>query len=217
MKLLNFNKVLCLSPHPDDVELGMMGTIMKYNETSFSVLCLTKGGTRCLINNNNKNRVNEVNRAWEMASLNNATTYFSDCDFLEDKDKDSEWINYIENIFIKVGDYDCIFLPTKDDSMFEHRFVNGLGPALVRNLPISVIEYRTPSTLNSWQPNLFIDINKFYNKKIEVLKCFTSQQNKTYFSRSALDIFHVNFQCGKKGINTVEQFKIVEMYARDEK
>ena len=29
MKFLGFNKVLCLSPHPDDVEFGMMGTILK--------------------------------------------------------------------------------------------------------------------------------------------------------------------------------------------
>ena len=27
MKFLNCNRVLCLSPHPDDVEYGMAGTI----------------------------------------------------------------------------------------------------------------------------------------------------------------------------------------------
>ena len=34
-KFLNFNKVLCLSPHPDDVEYSMLGTILKYNGTKF--------------------------------------------------------------------------------------------------------------------------------------------------------------------------------------
>ena len=217
MKLFNFNKVLCLSPHPDDVELGMLGTIMKYHKTSFSVLCITKGGTKCLNESNGVNRVMEVHRAWEMAALKNVNVGFADCDFIEDKDRDPGWINYIENKFIKNGDYDCILVPTKDDSMFEHRFVNGLAPALVRSLPISVIEYRTPSTLNSWQPNLFIDIDKFYNKKLEVLKCFISQQEKPYFARSTLDMFHANFQCGKKGINNVEQFKILEMHSKGDK
>ena len=33
MKFLNYDKVLCLSPHPDDVEYGMLGTIMKYKDT----------------------------------------------------------------------------------------------------------------------------------------------------------------------------------------
>ena len=214
MKFLGYNKVLCLSPHPDDVEYSMMGTIMKYCETSFSVICMTKGGTKCLYNPSTISRLVEVNEAWEKADLNNVVIYFSDCDFFEDKDRDPGWVNYIENEFIKDNNYDCILIPTRDDSMFEHRFVNGLGATLTRHLPISLIEYRTPSTLNSWQPNLFVDIDKFYNKKIEALKCFRSQQNKSYFTRSALDMFHINFQCGKKGINIVEQFKIIEIYKK---
>ena len=43
MKFLNLEKVLCLSPHPDDVEIGMMGTIFRHDETKFDILCLTKG------------------------------------------------------------------------------------------------------------------------------------------------------------------------------
>ena len=44
MKFLNFNKVLCLSPHPDDVEYSMGGTIIKYTDTHFDILCLTHVG-----------------------------------------------------------------------------------------------------------------------------------------------------------------------------
>jgi hypothetical protein len=40
MKLLGFNKVLCLSPHPDDVEYSMLGTILKYTDTQFYLLQL---------------------------------------------------------------------------------------------------------------------------------------------------------------------------------
>ena len=38
MKLLNLNRVLCLSPHPDDVEYSMLGTIIKHQDTIFDVL-----------------------------------------------------------------------------------------------------------------------------------------------------------------------------------
>ena len=44
MKFLGFNKVLCLSPHPDDVEYGMLGTIMKHKDTKFDVVVLSQGG-----------------------------------------------------------------------------------------------------------------------------------------------------------------------------
>ena len=44
MKLLNYDKVLCLSPHPDDVEYGMLGTICKYKNTQFDIVFLSQGG-----------------------------------------------------------------------------------------------------------------------------------------------------------------------------
>ena len=44
MKFLNCNKVLCLAAHPDDVEYGMLGSIMKYTDTKFYILVLSAGG-----------------------------------------------------------------------------------------------------------------------------------------------------------------------------
>ena len=44
MRFLGYDKVLCLSPHPDDVEYGMLGTIMKYSRTRFDVITASVGG-----------------------------------------------------------------------------------------------------------------------------------------------------------------------------
>ena len=44
MKFLNYNRVLCLAPHPDDIELGMLGTICKYKDTHFDIFVLSEGG-----------------------------------------------------------------------------------------------------------------------------------------------------------------------------
>ena len=96
--------------------------------------------------------------------------------------------------------------------MFEHRFVSKFGSALCRFSPISLIEYHTFSSLNSWQPNLFIDIEKYYGKKLKSLEQFKSQSHKSYFKKRSLDAFHSNFQCNKKGIGMVEQFKIIELF-----
>ena len=60
MKFLNNNKVLCLSPHPDDIEYSMLGSMMLYNETQFDVLCLTEGGAKGYDPTNNENRRNEL-------------------------------------------------------------------------------------------------------------------------------------------------------------
>ena len=34
------------SPHPDDVEYSMLGSIMKHQDTHFDILCMTKGGAK---------------------------------------------------------------------------------------------------------------------------------------------------------------------------
>ena len=214
MKFLNLKKVLCLSPHPDDVEIGMMGTIFTYRGTKFDILCMTKGGAKGYDNTNELDRRKEVDNVWNFwkpGVTDHVQVHHSKYDYFEDSNEPG-WINYIENEFIKKYDYDGLFIPTKEDSMFEHRFVNGFGAALCRFSPISIIEYHTFSSLNSWQPNLFVDIQSIYHEKCNSLQEFKSQSHKSYFKRKSLDAFHNNFQCNKKGKGMVEQFKIIELF-----
>ena len=214
MKFLNLKKVLCLSPHPDDVEIGMMGTIFTYRGTKFDILCMTKGGAKGYDNTNELDRRKEVDNVWNFwkpGVTDHVQVHHSKYDYFEDSTEPG-WINYIENEFIKKYDYDGLFIPTKEDSMFEHRFVNGFGAALCRFSPISIIEYHTFSSLNSWQPNLFVDIQSIYQNKLSSLEEFESQSHKSYFKRKSLDAFHNNFQCNKKGKGMVEQFKIIELF-----
>ena len=214
MKFLNLKKVLCLSPHPDDVEIGMMGTIFTYRGTKFDILCMTKGGAKGYDNTNELDRRKEVDNVWNFwkpGVTDHVQVHHSKYNYFEDSTEPG-WINYIENEFIKKYDYDGLFIPTKEDSMFEHRFVNGFGAALCRFSPISIIEYHTFSSLNSWQPNLFVDIQSIYHEKCNSLQEFKSQSHKSYFKRKSLDAFHNNFQCNKKGKGMVEQFKIIELF-----
>ena len=113
--------------------------------------------------------------------------------------------------FVKKKKYSGILIPTGDDSMFEHRFVNKFGSALCRFSPMSLIEYHTVGTVNDWKPNLFIDIESVYPKKIKSLEEFKSQITKSYLQRKSLNAFHSNFQCSKRGMGMVEQFKIIEL------
>jgi len=210
MKFLNLNNVLCLSPHPDDVELGVMGTIFKYTDTKFDVLCLTKGGAKGYDETNKIDRREEVNNAWKVTYPDNVKIHHSEKDYFEDLTEPG-WINYIENKFVKKKKYSGILIPTGDDSMFEHRFVNKFGSALCRFSPMSLIEYHTVSTVNDWKPNLFVDIESVYPKKIKSLEEFKSQITKSYLQKKSLNAFHSNFQCSKRGMGMVEQFKIIEL------
>jgi len=209
MKFLNFNRVLCLSPHPDDVEYSMAGTIMKYTDTIFDVVCLTQGGdcdsTTSLL------RLGEVQGSWEVASTPNINLYFTGNALLKEQAED-EWINDIETNILSEHEYDCICTTSAIDSHFEHVFVSRLGWPLTRTKSISLIEYYSPSTLQSWTPNIFVDISDQYDTKLKMLTKFKSQSHRTYFTEDTIKGFHTNFQCSKKGVKLVEQFNLKQLF-----
>ena len=130
---------------------------------------------------------------------------------LKDLSED-EWINYIEYTFTNSIDYDCIITPSEFDSHFEHRLVSSFGWPLTRVKPISLMEYYSPSTLEKWIPNMFIDISDVYDTKLNMLKEFESQQHRSYFSRETQDGFHTNFQCSKKGLPKIERFNLKQIF-----
>ena len=103
-------------------------------------------------------------------------------------------------------------MPTKEDSHFEHKIVNELAFPLTRIKGISILEYRTPSTLDLWSPNTFTNITEFFDKKQKQLMLFESQKDRWYFQEDLLKSFHSNFQSYKKGIKYVEQFKTIQLY-----
>tara|TARA_R100000388_G_scaffold87108_1_gene66913 strand:+ start:721 stop:1350 length:630 start_codon:yes stop_codon:yes gene_type:complete len=208
MKLLNFNKVLCLSPHPDDVEYSMLGCIQKHSNTEFHLYQLAMGGD--CDESTGEHRLTEVEQVWKKSKCNNLMFTFSGKKFINELTED-KWINNIEQL-ITYYKYDAIFLPNGTDSHFEHRFVSGFGPALIRNSKISVIEYYTPSTQQEWIPNLYVDIKEQYQNKLKSLKEFKSQQHRYYFREDVLRSFHSDFQCSKKQLHYVEKYKIKNLF-----
>ena len=207
MKFLGFNKGLCLSPHPDDVEFGMMGTVLKYTDTHVNIICLSSGGD--FDNTTGQNRLQEVQNVW--INQSNVTLHFTKLKLLKELSHDA-WVNFIETLFTKKGEYDCLFVPTKEDSHFEHKIVNELAFPLTRIKGISILEYRTPSTLDSWSPNTFVDVTDYFEEKYDKLMLFKSQKDRWYFQEDLLKSFHSNFQSYKKGIKYTEKFKTVQLY-----
>ena len=205
MKFLNFNKVLCLGEHPDDVEYGMLGSMCKFTDTEFDILVLSEGGD--FDKSTGKDRQTECENIWN--KINNVNGGFTNVKHVVNHQED-EWVNILESGGYVSDDYDCIFTLPSEDSHFEHRIVNSMTPALVRHKKIGIISYRTPSTLDSWIPNFYVEID--LDEKIEHLKEFQSQLNKPYFSENSFKSFHSNYQCFKKNMKYVELFRVEIIY-----
>ena len=207
MKFLNFKKVLCISPHPDDVEYSMSGTIMKHVKTKFDILCLSIGGD--FDDTNEQQRQKEIQNCWALSKSKNVNLHFSPHTFIKSIGTD-QWINYIETEFVNKNTYDCICVTASSDSHFEHEYVSKFGHPLVRIKPISLIEYCSPSTLETWIPNIFVNITDVYDDKLKMLEEFKSQKNRLYFKKEVIDGFHVSFSHFKRGLVKIEKFKLLQ-------
>jgi len=208
MKLLNFNKVLCLSPHPDDVEYSMSGTIHKFIDTNFDVLTLTNGTSTDSSTSNR--RIDEVVDFWKLMNCANVNIIKSEYSAFELLTA-AQWITYLDTIVSK--GYDAIFTTSNNDAHQEHIFVNSLVPALTRNSPISILEYKSPSTLHSWTPNFFIQLDNLYAIKHNSLhKSFISQLDSIYFSSEMIKLFHMDYNCNKRQYILTEQFRVYTFY-----
>ena len=208
MKFLNSKKVLCVGAHPDDVEYGMAGTFSKCTDTDFIVLVMSDGGDFDKTTTY-EDRIEENKNVWDV--FENVNGIVNNQDFVKNQSED-EMINFIETTF---NGFDLVVTAPQQDSHFEHRMINNLGPALCRRSPITLVEYRTPSTLDSWSPNTFTNITEYFNEKQKQLMLFKSQKDRWYFQEDLLKSFHSNFQSYKKGIKYVEKFKTVQFYDRD--
>lgn len=207
-KFLNFNKVLCLSPHPDDTELSMSGAINKFTDTLFDILCLTNGTSTD--SSNSIQRYEEVKNFWNSMNCSNVNVLNSGINYFESLSA-AQWITYLDNI-VSNG-YDAIFTTSREDAHQEHIFVNSLVPALTRNNPISIIEYKSPSTLHTWIPNYFVECELNFNLKCNALRnSFKSQIDSTYFTEECIRTFHTDYNCYKRNLHYVEQFKIITLY-----
>lgn len=202
MKFLNNDKVLCLSPHPDDVEYSMAGTILKFKDTQFDIAILTMGGdvdvTRSI------KRFEEVKNFWKDVE-NVKITYLKNLQ--PNEYSDDVAIDMIENEY-DMSTYNSIFIPSKEDTHFYHRKINSLGKSLCRVAKFNLYEYFTPSAEPSWIPNLIVEIDRYQEKK-DRLKEFKTQTFRRYFSDFCLDAFHTDLHFNKKGFEWIEKFKVI--------
>jgi LmbE family N-acetylglucosaminyl deacetylase len=209
MKLLHFNKVLCLSPHPDDIEYSMSATIKKFQDTQFDIVCLTKGTSTD--SSFGTSRVKEVQVFWEQLQCKNVRLINPFYEAFESATT-AEWITAIETL-MPMSEYDAIFTTSNLDSHQEHIFVRSLVPSLTRSKPIGIVEYKSPSTLHSWTPNYFVSCN--IDDKLNSLRnAFTSQLDSLYFSENLIKAFHSDYNCLKRNIELTEQFNIQMLYTK---
>ena len=163
--------ILAIGAHPDDVEFGCGGTLLKYSERGHKVymLVMSKG---------EKGGDLEVRRKEQENSariLGIQTLYFGnykDTEIVQSQKLITEIEGFLKEI--KPG---FIFVHYFDDTHQDHRNLADSTISATRYIH-NVLFYEGPTTQN-FTPNVFVDITSVLDKKYDCLNAHASQISRT--------------------------------------
>ena len=164
--------ILAVGAHPDDIEIGCGGTLIKYVRRGHSVflLLITKGEKGGDI----ETRYEEQLRAAEIIGAKDI--FWGDYQDTELIGKGRDIINTVEN-HLDLVNPDLIFVNFFDDTHQDHRRVNQSVLSATRYVK-NVLFYEVPTTSN-FVPHVFVDISETLEGKIRALEAHQSQVMKT--------------------------------------
>lgn len=163
-------KILVFGAHPDDVEVGMGGTIAKYVHDGHSVKIIT-----CVIPSDRDLRLKEADDAARILGATHQT--------LDIPSEDMQFDRKIICIFDKlISDFSpqIVFTHWIHDSHNDHHVVANATIAATRKNTCDVYMYEQtiPGGITpfSFRPQKFIDISAFIDHKIKSIEAHASQK-----------------------------------------
>jgi len=171
-------KILAIGAHPDDIEFGCCGTLLKHvargDKVFFIVLSQGERG-------GNKNL--RKKEAEESAKMIGAELFIFD---LPDTNipQSHDVIEKIEGVIRKVMP-DRIYIHSIKDTHQDHRNVAYNSLVGARTVP-EIFCFESPSLYLDFKPNYYIDVSNFIYQKAKILNKFNTQNGKDFMKINAI-------------------------------
>ncbi|MFQ6617992.1 MAG: PIG-L deacetylase family protein, partial [Fidelibacterota bacterium] len=163
--------ILALGSHPDDLEYGCGGTLLKFSNSGDRVFLFiaTYGehGGDSGIRRREQERSAELIGAQELFWGGYKDTEIP---------LNQELIQTIENVIKKINP-EFIFIHDPKDTHQDHRVLSSCTLSATRYVK-NFLFYEVPTT-QDFTPNIFVDIEDVIEKKFDLLKAHKSQVDKT--------------------------------------
>lgn len=202
--LFKNKRILLVAAHPDDIESGCGGTIIKYGDRNeiHSIVFAP-----CLEDPLNAGILKEFQRAMRMLGVKRTIKHDFHRDILEQSNQEIRDILHD----LKVNfDPNFVFCPSAKDLHQDHRAVANCCFTIFRDCA-TLLTYELVRSTIDFNPNLYIALSKqTMNKKLAVLRCYKTQYRRVYFKPS---IFKSLARLRGSQINSVfaEAFEIMRM------
>lgn len=216
------NRIVIVTPHPDDETLGCGGTILRHKQAGDKLcwLIVTRMGNQ-FDNSIRKKRNEEIVKVKDMYGFNEVSHLDFDAGML-DAIPIGNIINEISKVF-QSFEPNIIYLPYRSDIHSDHRLVFDATVACTKwfRYPFvqRVLVYETLSETdftinpdaNYFRPNVFVDISSFLEKKIEIMKVYESELADHPFPRSIKAIKSLAYLRGvASGYEAAEAFMLLK-------
>ena len=194
-------KILVLAVHPDDETLGCGGTLLKYKALGNQIhwiiateVAVMDGFSKEKVNERNK-EIELVSKAYDFDSVNRLGIPTMKAD----KFDIGIIINKISTLIKKIKP-EIIFLPFKSDIHSDHKIFFNAAYSCTKSFrfpyvkkvymmeTISETDFAPSTKEDFFVPNTFIDISKFLDKKVEIMKIYKSEVGEHPFPRSEKNI-----------------------------
>ena len=187
------NKILVVAVHPDDETLGCGGTLLKHKHNGdeiYGLICtkIDEGSDYYAVRENEIKQASDIYKFDGVFSLGLKTMRVDEYSMRDLIGKISKVINEVEP--------SIIYLPFKGDVHSDHRkiFEASYSCTKVFRYPfikkiymmetLSETEFAPGVKEDAFVPNSFVDISKYLDKKIEIMKIFKSEIGEHPFPRS---------------------------------
>ena len=214
------NKALVIAVHPDDETLGCGGTLLKHKANNDEIHWLI-----CTAMNKNQSkykvRQQEIEKISKMYDFNGV--HKLELNTMQvDEYTISELIEKISKVIKKVQP-NIIYLPFKGDVHSDHRKIfeaafsctKTFRYPFIKNIymmeTLSETEFAPSIMGDNFVPNVFVDISKYLDKKIQLMKIFESEIDMHPFPRSERNIKALaTFRGASCGCEYAESFMLLK-------
>jgi LmbE family N-acetylglucosaminyl deacetylase len=164
-------RILALGAHPDDIEVGCGGTLLKYAENGHRVfmMVMTEGGQGGLPDVRTREQA-------QAAKILRAEKVFWGGYHDTEVPMGRDLIQTVEEIVKKIEPH-FIFVHYHDDTHQDHRHL-AMSTITATRYTKNVLFYEGPTTQN-FAPTVFVDIGQALDRKIQSLEAHASQVRKT--------------------------------------
>jgi LmbE family N-acetylglucosaminyl deacetylase len=205
--MTDVRSVLAIGAHPDDIEIGCLGFLLKLGPGARTHLYFASLGALG-DPTSGPERQAESEAACEClrpASL----TFRRKAGILP-----TDHVEIMADIARLVSDHDpdLVLVGSPHDTHQEHAYVYQAAISAMRRSRASLAAYCGNSTTLDFRPTIFVDIAAVVEAKLQALARHRSQGGKIYMTREFFDTFHGHPYAAVNGVRCCERFEPVRLF-----